>query len=127
MFLLNPAFAQEESPIHGTTILETTTSWDGTLLEYPEGEANITGILVEIAPGAETGWHLHPAPNFGYVLEGELQVSLENGQTKKLKAGEALAEVVNTYHNGKNIGETPVKLVVFYAGTRDQVLTIMKE
>ena len=52
---------------------------------------------------------------------------IEDGQTKQLKAGEALAEAVNTYHNGKNVGEIPVKIVVFYMGTIDQALTKMKE
>jgi quercetin dioxygenase-like cupin family protein len=127
IFSLNQVSAQQESPIHGTTILETTTSWDGKPLQYPKGEAKVTGVLIEIAPGAETGWHLHPAPNFGYVLEGMLEVKLEDGQAKQLNAGEALAEVVNTYHNGKNIGDIPVKIVVFYAGITDQELTKMKE
>src|SRR6056297_562368 len=127
MVVVIPVFAQEESPIHGTTVLETSTSWDGKLLQYPKGEAKVTGVLLEIAPGTETGWHLHSSPNFGYVLDGVLQVRLEDGRTKQLKAGEALAEVVNTYHNGKNIGEIPVKIVVFYIGTTDQALTKMKE
>ena len=74
---------------------------------YPIVEAKGTGVLFEKSPGAETGRHLHPAPNFGYVLEGVLQVRIEAGQTKQLKAGEALAEAANTYHKGKNIGETP--------------------
>lgn len=127
MFFMNTVYGQTNSPIHGTTILETTTSWDGQQIQYPQGEAKITGVLIEIAPGAETGWHLHPSPNFGFVLEGVLEVSLEDGRTNRLKAGEALAEVVHTYHNGKNIGDVPVKIVVFYAGTTEQELTRMKE
>ena len=80
--------------------------------------------MVEIAPGAETGWHLHPIPSFGMVLEGTLDVTLKDGRVKALQAGDALAEVVNTTHNGHNIGNVPVKLVVFYAGTVGQNLTI---
>ena len=80
-------------------------------------------LLIEIAPGGETGWHLHPVPSFGMVLEGELEVSLKDGQRKRLKAGDALAEVVNTAHNGRNIGNAPVKLVVFYAGSKGQPLS----
>lgn len=100
-----------------STILKTETSWDGKPIEYPSGKAEITGMVVEIAPGGETGWHLHPVPSFGMVLEGELDVELKNGAVKHLKSGEALAEVVNTLHNGRNVGAVPVKLVVFYAGT----------
>jgi hypothetical protein len=41
-----------------------------------------------------------------------------------VKPGEALAEVIATAHNGRNVGATPVKLVVFYAGAVDKKLTV---
>lgn len=115
---------QDQPPISVTTILETTTSWDGEPLVYPEGEAKVTGMIIEIAPGQETGWHKHPVPNFGMLLEGKLEVSLEDGRSKRIEAGEALAEVVNVMHNGKNIGDVPVKILVFYAGVVGKELTI---
>jgi hypothetical protein len=64
------------------------------------------------------------AASFGYVLEGELEVSLKDGSTRRVVAGQALAEVVNTLHNGRNVGKGPVKLVVFYAGVTGSTLTI---
>lgn len=106
-----------------TPLLKTTTSWDGAQLKYPEGQAEITGMMIEIAPGAQTGWHLHAVPSFGILLEGELDVTLKDGKVKHLKSGEALAEVVNTLHNGKNVGKTPVKILVFYAGNVGSQLT----
>lgn len=118
------AYALDQTDaIRVQTILKTHTSWDGKALEYPTGQAEITGMIVEIAPGAETGWHLHAVPSFGMVLEGELEVQLKDGKTKHLKSGEALAEVVNTLHNGRNVGATPVKLIVFYAGAVGQKLS----
>lgn len=121
---LSEAHSLEESAsIKASTILKTETSWDGKPIEYPSGKAEITGMLVEIAPGGETGWHLHPVPSFGMVVEGELQVQLKSGEVKQLKPGEALAEVVNTLHNGRNVGSVPVKLIVFYAGAVGQKLT----
>ncbi len=105
-------------------LLKTAQSWDGKALEYPQGQAQITGLIIEIAPGGETGWHEHPVPSFGVILQGTLEVRLQNGQTKRLQAGEALAEVVNTLHNGKNVGKEPVKIAVFYAGNTESVLTI---
>lgn len=107
-----------------TPVLKATTSWDGTPINYPAGPAEITGLIIEIPPGAQTGWHEHPVVSFGIVLEGELEVRLQNGNTIRLRAGEALAEVVNTLHNGTAIGEKPVKLVVFYTGTIGIPLTI---
>ena len=106
-----------------TPLLKTTTSWNGQPLTYPGGQAEATGLLVEIAPGGETGWHEHAVPSFGLLLEGELEVTLKDGQVKRLRAGEALAEVVNTPHNGRNAGRGPAKIMVFYAGAAGQPTT----
>ena len=119
------AFALETSAaVQASVILKADTSWDGKPIIYPEGKPEITGFIIEIAPGGETGWHSHPVSSFGLVLEGELEVQLKSGVLKRLKAGEALAEVINTPHNGRNSGSVPVKLVVFYAGAVGQKLTV---
>ncbi|HSH93503.1 MAG TPA: cupin domain-containing protein [Roseimicrobium sp.] len=116
---LDPGLGVKAKPL-----VKTSESWDGTPLVYPKGEAEITGMLIEIMPGAETGWHLHPVPSFGMILEGQLTVSLKDGRTKELKTGDVIVEVVNTLHNGRNTGTTVVKLVVFYAGEKDGKLTV---
>ena len=58
------------------------------------------------------------------MLEGTLEVTLKDGQVKRLNPGDALAEVVNTTHNGRTVGRVPVKIVVFYAGTPGQPVTV---
>ena len=105
-------------------LVRTTTSWDGRPVVYPQGQAEITGMMIEIAAGAETGWHAHPVPSFAMVLEGTLEVTLKDGRKKRLGAGDALVEVVDTLHNGRNVGTRPVKLVVFYAGAVGKALTL---
>jgi quercetin dioxygenase-like cupin family protein len=120
---LLPFAAQAIEPsqtVKVTQLLKTTQTWNGAPLKYPEGQAEVTSLMIEIAPGAQTNWHEHPVPSFGVVLEGTLEVSLADGKKKLLKAGEALAEVIATAHNGRNVGTTPLKLIVFYAGTVDQ-------
>jgi quercetin dioxygenase-like cupin family protein len=121
------AFALEESAqVRVTQLLKTTTSWDDAPIRYPTGKAEITALQIEIAPGGQTGWHEHPVPSFGYVLEGELEVTLASGAVKRLKAGEALAEVISTAHNGRSIGPKPLKLIVFYAGIAGEPLTLRR-
>lgn len=118
------AFSLEQvASVKVSTVLKAENSWDDKPIVYPEGRPEITGMLIEIAPGGETGWHLHPVPSFAIVLEGELEVQLKNGAVKRLKSGEALSEVVNTLHNGRNVGSGRVKLVVFYAGAVGQELS----
>jgi quercetin dioxygenase-like cupin family protein len=118
------AFALEEtSAVKVTPIVAGTASWNGQPVVYPQGQAEITGMMIEIASGAETGWHGHPIPSFAVVLEGTLEVTLKDGQKKRVGPGEGLIEVVATLHNGRNVGKVPVKLIVFYAGAVGQALT----
>ncbi|BCB28494.1 hypothetical protein SKTS_33800 [Sulfurimicrobium lacus] len=114
---------EETAAVKVAPLLKTDKSWNGKSLAYPAGDAEITGLMIEIAPGGETGWHLHPVPSFGVILEGTLEVALKDGQTRRFQAGEAIAEVVDTLHNGRNIGTTPVRIVVFYAGAGGKALT----
>lgn len=112
------------SDVEAVRLLKTQTSWDGKSIAYPKGAAEVTGLLIEIEPGGETGWHSHHAPSFAMLLEGELEVQLQDGRVRKFNAGDAFAEVVNTPHNGQNVGDVPVKIVVFYAGAKGQALTV---
>lgn len=120
--LISPVLSAIETnaAVKVTPVLKTSQSWDGALLQYPQGQAEITGVRIEIAPGGETGWHLHAVPSFGVVLQGQLEIKLKNGKKNVVKAGDALAEVVNTAHSGKNIGTEPVLLLIFYAGAVGQ-------
>lgn len=110
--------------IKATPILKTGETWVGQDIVYPEGDAEMSGVVIEMAPGGETGWHQHPVPSVGYVMEGELEVRFRNGDVKRLRAGEAAAEAVDVLHNGVNVGDVPVKLVIFYVGTPGTTLTI---
>ncbi|PQO96486.1 cupin domain-containing protein [Massilia phosphatilytica] len=120
----HPASALDNSAaVKVTPLLKTSTSWDGKPLVYPQGQAEVTALIVEIAAGGETGWHEHSVPSFAYVLEGTLEVTQGNGATSLLHAGDTLPEVVQTLHNGRALGDKPVKLFVLYTGTVNQPLT----
>lgn len=117
-------WALEATP--GVTVqplAQSQSAWNGQALAYPPGQAEVTALRIDIAPGAATGWHQHPVPSFAYILQGELEVTLQDGAAKRLKAGDVLFEVVDTAHNGRNVGTEPVKLVVFYTGAAGKTLT----
>src|SRR5512135_855775 len=121
---LDAAAAGSVDGVRVTPLAKETTCWDGKPIVYPEGQAEMTALLVEIAPGAQTGWHCHLVPNFAYILEGTLELTLDDGRMKLLKAGDALSEVVNRSHNGRNVGSSPAKLVVFYTGAIGTPLSV---
>lgn len=95
-------------------VLRTTSTWAGGPIDFPQQPKEIVGVVVEIPPGAETGWHSHTAPSFAFVLSGVLEVQLRDGRIKRAQAGQAFAEVIDVAHNGRNVGDGPVKLIVFY-------------
>jgi quercetin dioxygenase-like cupin family protein len=114
--------------ITSTQLLKTTSTWDGKAITYPTSEkAQVTALMIEIPVNGETGWHRHPVPSFAMIVEGTLDVMLKNGSVNHLKAGDPLVEVVDTAHNGRNTGTVPVKIMVFYTGTVNSVLTIKEK
>jgi quercetin dioxygenase-like cupin family protein len=76
----------------------------------------MTSVLIEMQPGKESGRHIHPVPTYVHVLEGTLTVEFEDGSRQAFKAGSGFLEVVNTWHNGKNLGEVPLRFLVVFAG-----------
>ena len=130
LLLLTPAslgFRQEVRPVTVTEMVKTSTSWDGNPLPaYAKGKPEITIVKITVQPGVELPLHKHPMINAGAVLSGEITVRTEDKKTIRLKAGDAIAEVVETWHSGKNEGKVPAEIIVFYAGTVGTPITIEK-
>jgi quercetin dioxygenase-like cupin family protein len=98
-----------------TPILDTAKTFTGQPIRFPQGENKLVAALAEVAPGGQVGRHLHPNPLFVYFLEGTLTIEMEGHGTHTFSAGEGLAEVINTWHNGRNLGDTPAKFLIVYA------------
>jgi quercetin dioxygenase-like cupin family protein len=109
-------------------LAKTSSSWDGSKLpDYQKGKPEITILRIKIPSGEQLPLHEHPVINAGVLLKGELTVVTENNKTLHMKAGDAIVEVVNQWHYGKNEGNTPAEIIVFYAGTQDTPITIKKQ
>ncbi|HEY5707273.1 MAG TPA: cupin domain-containing protein [Terrimicrobiaceae bacterium] len=108
-----------------TPLLRATTTSAGQPIVYPKtADPEVSAVLVEIPAGAETGWHTHPFPCYAYVLSGEIFVDVQGGETNHFAAGQAFAESVNTFHNGRNPGPQPVRLVMFVTGEKGEPFTV---
>ncbi len=119
-----PAFAYD-SGVAVRILLKATTMSDGRHIEYLKTEKpEVTGAIVEIVPGAETGWHLHKVPVYAYVLEGTLNIQMEDGKVFTFEKGRAIIEVLDVAHNGRNTGTETVKLMVFYTGEEGKPLSV---
>ena len=115
--LAGPAFAETSSGVR--MVLTTESTVTGETIWYPSGApAQITAMEITLLPGQQTGWHTHPVPLFGYILEGELTVDYgAKGQRVYLK-GDGLAEAMNEANNGRNSGESPVKILAVFIGVK---------
>ena len=110
--------AKDAAQIEKQVLLERGESWDGTpYTAYPSGPPQLTLIRLKIPARTQLPWHTHPMPNAAYIVSGELTVETRaNGASRTLRQGQTLAEMVGTEHRGIT-GNTPVELLVFYAGT----------
>lgn len=99
-----------------TPLLESGVDVLGTPLDYPDGTPEVTAAIVELPPGAETGWHRHEVPLFAYVLEGAFTVDYGEHGTKTYRAGDGVLEAMDVPHNGQNSGNVPVRLLAVYMG-----------
>ena len=99
------------------TVLSTTRTVLDEPIRYPSGApARITAAEITLEPGQQTGWHTHPVPLFGYMLEGELTVDYGAKGLRIYRKGDALVEAMNDPHNGRNMGQEPVKILVVFIG-----------
>jgi quercetin dioxygenase-like cupin family protein len=115
------------SPIQVETLIQATSSWDGTPYKsYPVGQPQITILKYTIAPQTTMKWHSHPMPNAGYILSGELTIEKKDGTKKHFVAGQALTETVDDIHRGIT-GAEPVVLIVFYPGTPGLPISTSKQ
>jgi quercetin dioxygenase-like cupin family protein len=119
--------AAEYQNVEVKKLLTSTTTTSGDKIKYLKTDnPEVTALLVRIPSGGSTGWHKHPVPVYAYVLEGKLTVSLKDGRTFNFNKGDALVEVMDTYHNGTNSGSDMVSLAVFYTGAQS-VSNVIKE
>jgi quercetin dioxygenase-like cupin family protein len=109
--------ADDYQQVKVTRLITSTTASNGQKLSYRcTDRPEVTALIVEIPPGGETGWHLHAVPVYAYMLAGGISVETGDGKSFEFKEGDAILEVLDTAHNGRNRGTVPARLVVFYTG-----------
>jgi quercetin dioxygenase-like cupin family protein len=121
------SFAEYNKDVQIVSALKTDVTSIGQNFEYPDAnkdEVNIAKVI--IPPGKETGWHKHNFPVFAYVLKGRLTIEIENSETRQFSEGSSFAEVVHTYHNGKNAGSQDAVLIAFFLGEKGMPLSIKR-
>ncbi|MDD5359826.1 MAG: cupin domain-containing protein [Sulfurovaceae bacterium] len=130
LLLSNPIWAKDTNTLIKTDVsilAKSSSSWDGeTLPNYPAGKPEVTILKIIIPPKTLLPLHKHPVINAGVLIKGELTVITEDNKILHLKAGDSIVEVVDKWHYGKNDGNEPAEIIVFYAGVQDTPITVKR-
>lgn len=85
----------------------------------------IVQVETEIPPGVESGWHIHPGEEVGYIVAGEVEMRVEGRPNVVLRAGEGFLIPPRTPHNARDLGpETGRMLSTYIVETGQPLSTI---
>ncbi|BAE53196.1 cupin domain-containing protein [Paramagnetospirillum magneticum] len=115
LLLGGSALAEEAYP--SVQLLSTGTTVLGETIRYPDsGPAKVTSTIVTLAPHSEAALHLHPAPMYAYILEGEVVVDYGPHGRRTYAQGQALMEAMAAPHRGINLTDRPVRILCVFMG-----------
>jgi quercetin dioxygenase-like cupin family protein len=82
-------------------------------LDVPQdkGPQQVVVQVREFAPGAQSGWHVHPGVEMAYVASGEMEMVTAGG-VRRLGPGDSFQMPRGQAHNGVNPGTVPAKVVI---------------
>jgi quercetin dioxygenase-like cupin family protein len=101
------AAAASLSAIRTTELLRTTTTVLGAPLLLPREsmvELEVRSAMVELDPGADTGWHEHTVPLYAHILDGALEVTYRTDAGDEVKLygpGDTFMEAEGIVHRGR--------------------------
>jgi quercetin dioxygenase-like cupin family protein len=64
----------------------------------------IVQVFTEIPCGVESGWHIHPGEEVGYILAGTVQMAIQGQPSLTLHVGDPFLIPPRTPHNALDIG-----------------------
>ena len=87
--------------------------------EIQRGASSIPGreivqVLTEIPVDVESGWHTHPGEEVGYIVEGTVEMRIEDADTLTLHAGDGFLIPPRTRHNARDLGPGTGRMLSTY-------------
>jgi quercetin dioxygenase-like cupin family protein len=74
----------------------------------------IVQVLTEIPAGVESGWHMHPGEEVGYILAGTVEMRIEGKPTLTLHPGTGFLIPPRTPHNALDLGPDTGQMLSTY-------------
>jgi quercetin dioxygenase-like cupin family protein len=74
----------------------------------------IVQVLTEIPVGVESGWHMHPGEEVGYIMAGTVEMMIQGQPTLTLHTGDPFLIPPRTPHNALDLGPETGRMLSTY-------------
>jgi len=88
----------------------------------------IVQVETLIPAGVESGWHVHPGEEVGYIIAGQVEMMVQGRPTVVLHAGDGFLIPPRTPHNARDLGpETGRMLSTYIVETGQPIATFVDQ
>ena len=87
----------------------------------------IVQVLTEIPCGVESGWHIHPGEEVGYIAAGTVEMRIEDRPTLTLHQGDPFLIPPRVPHNALDLGPGTGRMLSTYIVEIGQPLATFTE
>ena len=74
----------------------------------------IVQVFTEIPAGVESGWHIHPGEEVGFIVAGTVAMMIREQETLTLHAGDGFLIPPRTPHNALDVGPETGRMLSTY-------------
>jgi quercetin dioxygenase-like cupin family protein len=86
----------------------------------------IVQVRTEIPAGVESGWHIHPGEEVGYLVAGTVRMEIRGQETLTLNPGDGFLIPPRTPHNATDLGpDTGLMLSTYIVEIGEPVATFV--
>ena len=88
----------------------------------------IVQVETLIPVGVESGWHVHPGEEVGYIIAGQVEMMVQGRATVVLNPGDGFLIPPRTPHNARDLGpETGRMLSTYLVETGQPIATLVDQ
>ena len=88
----------------------------------------IVQVETLIPVGVESGWHVHPGEEVGYIIAGQVEMAVQGRATVVLNSGDGFIIPPRTPHNARDLGpETGRMLSTYIVETGQPIATFVDQ
>lgn len=77
-------------------------------------DREIVQVVTEIPAGIESGWHVHPGEEVGYIIVGSIEMRVRGRPATLLRPGDGFLIPPQTPHNARDLGPETGQMLSTY-------------